>query len=151
MALAELSEWKQYEPTYSFEEDQFVVEPYMDGKRKSASVSLNVTFPRQKRQMVIAKELRRIGLQARRPIAAPSEMTVSNRPSVSRWLLISLDVLSLISLSAVISGFFVFLVELSAGRPAFLVSGFSAIFIFTIVGVVSYRLKLAIRRLQSAV
>lgn len=151
MALAELSEWKQYAPGYPREEDQFVVEPYMNRKRGSAPALLDVTFYRKKRQMFVSKELKRINLQARRPIAAPSVMTASNRPSVARWLPISLDILSLISLSAVISGFFVFLVELSAGRPAFLVPSFSAVFIFTIAGVVSYRAKLSIQRLQRAV
>lgn len=151
MALAELSEWKQYESAWSPEEDTFVVETDMNGKHRSELVSLKVTFPRQKHQMVASKELRRIRFQARRPIAAPYEMTASNRPNILRWLPISLDVLLLISLSAIISGVFVFLLELSAGRPAFLMPSFSAIFIFTIVGVVSYRLKIATRRLQSVV
>lgn len=151
MALAELAEWKQYETTYSFEQEPFGGEKYLNGKRRVVKpVLMHVPSAQEKRQKAIARELRKIALQARRPMVE-SAKALPNRPSVSRWLPISLDVLSLISLSAVISGFFVFLLELSAGRPAFLVPSFSAIFIFTIVGVVSYRLKLAIRRLQSAV
>ena len=85
-------------------------------------------------------EMKRIALQSRRPVVE-SRPLVSNHPTIDRWIGKVVDSAILLSLATVATAFFIFLLELSSGRPAFLVPSFSAVFVFSVVGIVALRLK----------
>ncbi|MEO1196630.1 MAG: hypothetical protein AAFX45_10700 [Pseudomonadota bacterium] len=145
--MADIAEWKKYESVYTFDQDGYGVRDYQPRKLRKGRATEVLTMPVAKKRRAVDAELLRIAIQARR--AADEEAPITaKRPSVSRWIPISLDILALVAFATVLTAFFVFLLELSAGRPAFLVPSFSAMFIFAIVGIVSFKLKGAVRRFQ---
>lgn len=93
-------------------------------------------------------ELKRVALQSRRP-ATRHKAQISNNPKVSIWVTSAIDATMLLALGFVVTALFIFLLELSAGRPSFLVPTFSAIFVFSMVSLVAFRLRRAIKFIQS--
>lgn len=146
MALAELVTWKQYERTNEAESDG---QDDVFARKTNASAG-EIVFPESISSQYegFSRQLLVVRFKASRPVAKASEKKV-NRPSLERWATIAIDVTVLLSFAVVVTGFFVFLLELSAGRPAFLLPSFSAFFIFSIVGLVAFRLKRAVGYLQS--
>ena len=79
----------------------------------------------------------------------PNTMThTSTRPAFEREINFAVDIVLIISISFSIVGFFVFLLEMSAGRASVMLPSFSAFFIFLVVSLIVFRLRKSIKLLQ---
>ena len=83
----------------------------------------------------------------------PNTMThTSTRPAFKREINFAVDIVLIIvliiSISFSIVGFFVFLLEMSAGRASVMLPSFSAFFIFLVVSLIVFRLRKSIKLLQ---
>lgn len=105
---------------------------------------LDIARPRYR---IADLKLKHVALQSQRPVQA-SQNATSNRPGISRWINLSVAGLLLTSMSIAAISFFVFLLEVSAGRPAFVLPSFSAFFIFSVVCLITLRLRKKLQFIQ---
>ena len=148
MALAKLNSW-MYEAASTTNEEKpspLEYQMHMIGQSEAKAVCFDHKSSRYRENGL---QLTRVYLQSQRNVTEAKPRS-SNRPTIPIWIVVAIDGFLLLSLAFVIAGFFVFLLELSAGRLAFLAPSFSAFFIFSLVSMVVWRLKRSIRKMQSA-
>lgn len=140
MALAELAVNGSYasaSPTDAADRNDFEYQYKIVGKSRNRSTGFGdvdiVTMP-------ITRHLRQPVIQA--------HTGTSSRPTFAGWITVAVDGVMLLSFAFVVTAFFIFLLELSAGRIAFLMPIFSTFIVFSIIGAVAIRLRRAVSSIQ---
>lgn len=143
MALADLATLPHYDTETFHEEKKLNRRGYSNTKSNARGAKVVIAELRQFVSDDFSGERIVIPPLARRPVTK-DPVPKSNRPSVGRLTSIVIDGTIMISSATVVTAFFVFLLELSAGRLARLVPSFSALFIFLLVGLVTFKLRQAV-------
>ena len=90
-----------------------------------------------------------LGAEASATAATEASGTKAERPSIDLRTQILIDGAVPVSFSIVVIALFVFLLELSAGRLAFLMPSFSAMFIFLMIALVTLRLRRTVGSIEN--
>ncbi|TDE36317.1 hypothetical protein [Antarcticimicrobium sediminis] len=147
MALAELAS-RRYEVAPGAEQQVLCSAGYTTNKVGTIVAEAVLLGAKKYGSRTAELEFMRIALQSRRQLKVP-QTKASNRPVLSGWINLAIDGAMILSWAIVVIAFFIFLLELSAGRPEYLVPSFSAFFIFSIIGLVAFRLWKSIKFIQS--
>ncbi len=97
---------------------------------------------------VVDLDLVRVELQSRRPVSL-APRTRNSVPEIGNWVLPTIGIVILVSLVVSVVSGFVFLLELSSGQFSLLMPSFSAFFVFSFLGLVSFSLNAALKKHKS--
>lgn len=148
MASASLAAWPQYHGEHVGERESRVHRGYSGRRSRIWDANDLVADVRHISSGYSGVERYRMKIQARRAATEASatpatevSATKAERRSIDLRAQFLIDGAVPVSFSIVVIALFVFLLELSAGRLAFLMPSFSAMFIFLMIALVTLRLR----------